>query len=127
MKKITQELIQKYLAENKIELRCTHAKLCVPIIDRLYRKMYIGIKFSGIKVDEDLICDGHHRYVASLLAEFPIESVPFNKTSATEVIDWKSITFEEEDWDSPKDIDRLNQRDADFNNISIEELVKLLK
>ena len=71
LEKITQEIIQKFLSENKIELSCTHAKLCVPIIDRIYKKMCFGIKFSEIKVEGELICDGHHRYVASLLAKFP--------------------------------------------------------
>jgi len=45
MTKITKEVIMKFVQANPIELRCTHAKLCVPIIDRLYRKMKGGINF----------------------------------------------------------------------------------
>ena len=57
-------------------LKSTHERLCFPVIKRLYTKMKIGIKFSGIKVDGDLIIDGHHRYLASLLAEICPESTP---------------------------------------------------
>lgn len=89
--------------------------------------MRAGIKFSEIKVDEDLICDGHHRYVASLLAQFPIDSIPSKRTSATEIIDWESVVFEDKDWDTETKIEYLNEQDAIFNNISIEELVELLK
>ena len=127
MEKITQELIQKILAENKIELSCTHAKLCVPIIDRIYRKMSIGIQFSGIKVDGCLICDGHHRYVASLLANVPVVRFPFNSTSATAAIDWRSVVFVEEDWDTTAKIEMLNEQDAKFNNITVDQLIELLK
>ena len=89
--------------------------------------MRFGIKFSEIKVEGNLICDGHHRYVASLLAKLPIESAPYTSTSATEVIDWKSVVFVEDDWDTPEKIDMLNEQDAHFNNISIEALVELVK
>jgi len=77
-------------------LKSTHAKLCFPVIKRLYRKMKIGIKFSGIKVDGDLIIDGHHRYLASLLAGVCLEKHPSNKTSATKVLEWNMVEFVEE-------------------------------
>lgn len=69
----------------------------MPIIDRIYRKMVAGIKFSGIKVADNLICDGHHRYLASLLANAIIEQLPTSITSATNIIDWQLVIFEEDD------------------------------
>lgn len=89
--------------------------------------MSAGIKFSGIKVEDSLICDGHHRYIASILANFPLERVPGSLTSATSPVDWKSVTFEEEDWDTVAKIDMLNMQDAEYNNIAIEKIVELLK
>ena len=127
LEKITIKSVQKFLAENEVDLSCSHAKLCFPVIDRIYRKMLHGISFSGIKVDGDLICDGHHRYVASLMANVPIERIPSNKTNATIVYDWKTVDFLEEEWDTPAKIKMLNQQDAEFNNISIDTLVALLK
>ncbi len=89
--------------------------------------MCAGINFSGKKVDKNLICDGHHRYLASLLAHFPIDRIPANISSATTVVHWESVIFEEEDWDTSAKINMLNEQDAKYNNISIEKIVELLQ
>lgn len=127
MEKITKEIVESFLLKNEIELNGTHARLCIPIIDRIYRKMCFGIKFSGIQVENNLICDGHHRYLASLLAQYSIDRIPSCSTSATRIIDWKLVIFEEDDWDTPAKIDMLNEQDASFNNIPLEQLRDLLK
>ncbi len=127
MEKVTKEIIQVLILNREIEFSSTQIKLCLPIIDRIRRKMLVGIKFSAIKVDGNLICDGHHRYLASLLTNVTIETVPTNSTSATNIIDWESVIFEEEDWDTQAKINMLNRQDADYNNIPIEKIVELLK
>lgn len=125
--KVTKEQLLKFVSEHPIELSSLHQKLCIPIIDRIYRKMLVGIRFAEIKVSNNCICDGHHRYLASLLAKYPIERIPYVSTSATAVIAWESVTFEEDDWDTPAKINMLNEIDANYNDIPIEELVELLK
>ena len=127
MEKITKERIERYIQDNKIELSGTHKRLCVPIIDRIYKKMLLGLKFDPIKIDDGLICDGHHRYMASLLASVSLETRPYLKTSATIVVPWDSVSFEEQDWDTPAKIDMLNEDDAAYNEIEIKTLLKLLK
>jgi hypothetical protein len=127
LEKITKEIIVEFISKNEIELSSTHTKLCIPVINRIYKKMTAGIKFFGIKVEENLICDGHHRYLASILANFPLERIPGNKTSATTPIGWESVVFEEEDWDTLAKIRMLNEQDAEYNNIPIEKIVELLK
>ncbi len=87
----------------------------------------MGIHFSEIKVDHNLICDGHHRFFASLLAKQNIDRIPSISTMATTVTDWKSVVFVEEDWDTPAKISWLNEQDASFNDISIGDLTELLK
>jgi hypothetical protein len=124
---ITQEIIQDLVAKNKIQLYATHSKLCLPIINRIYKKMAAGIDFSAIKVENNLICDGHHRYVASLLADFPLEKISGSTTSATQVTLWTNVFFDEEDWDTLAKIKMLNEQDATYNNISIEKISELLK
>lgn len=125
MEKITAEVIKKFLLENDIELSSTHARLCVPIIDRIHRKMSVGIKFSEIKVDNGLICDGHHRYIASLLAKYKVDRIPSANTAIA--VKWESVIFEDDDWDTVAKINMLNEQDANFNDIAINELIKLLK
>jgi len=124
---ITKEQLLKFVTGHQLELSSTHQKLCIPIINRIYRKMLIGIKFAEIKVSNSCICDGHHRYLASLLAKYPIGMIPYVNTLATTVIDWESVCFEENDWDTPERIQMLNETDASYNSILLEELVELLK
>jgi len=63
VERVTKETIFEFISKNEIELISVHIKLCLPVINRIYRKMCLGIKFSGIKVENNLICDGHHRYI----------------------------------------------------------------
>ncbi len=127
LKKITKNIIQKYIKAHQIELFPTQAKLCIPIIDRLYKKMSAGINFSGIKVNNGLICDGHHRYIAALLANFKLEQIPSSITSATILGKWDSVIFENEDWDTEAKINMLNEVDSLYNNIALEKIVEILK
>jgi hypothetical protein len=124
---ITKEYVESILKDQKITLKSTQKKLCFPIINRIYKKMKSGIKFSAIKVDENLIIDGHHRYIASIMAEVPLELIPSNKTSATTIIEWSQILLDSEDWDTTAKINMLNAIDAEFNNISFEKLDELTK
>ncbi len=124
---VTQKNIQDLIDSNKMELFATHSKLCLPIINRIYKKMSAGINFSSIKVENNFICDGHHRYVASLLADFPLEKIQGNTTSATQVTIWTSVLFDDEDWDTLAKINMLNEQDAAYNSISVEKISELLK
>jgi len=73
------------------------------------------------------IIDGHHRYLASLLAGITLDRHPTNKTLATKISDWKTVSFVKEDWDTEAKIMILNQLDADYNGMTIHELSELLK
>lgn len=119
--------ICKLFKESTIELKSTHSILCVPIIERMFKKMKAGIKFSDIKVDENIIIDGPHRYIASLLADVSLEKQPSYKTSSTVVFDWSIVNLAEDDWDTEAKILIMNKEDAEYNDISLEDLNALLK
>ncbi|MCU0421433.1 MAG: hypothetical protein MUC81_01385 [Bacteroidia bacterium] len=127
LKQISLEIVTDFVKQSEIELQSTHDRLCYPIIERICKKMSIGIKFAGIKVDDDVIIDGHHRYLASLLVGITLDRHPSNKTSATKISNWKTVDFVEEDWDTEDEILILNKKDADYNDMTIEELNELLK
>ena len=127
MQEISKEFVLIYLKEGENNLKSTHARLCFPLIKRIYKKMSIGIKFPSIKVDKDLIIDGHHRYVASLLSGTKLDTIPYSKTSATVVIDWDAVILDTDDWDTEAKIKMLNEKDAEFNDIQIDKINKLLK
>lgn len=81
-----------------------------------------GIKFDDIKVCDNLIIDGHHRYLSSLIMNLDIGQVFSHKTSATELTEWGAIEFDENDWDTLSKILYLNEQDAKYNRMDVEFL-----
>ena len=126
MEIISTAFIINFIDKHQIEYRSSQKTLCLPIISRIYKKMKIGINFTEIKIDNGLICDGHHRYIASLLANANIAKTESLRTSASQEISWDSVTFDENDWDSTAKINLLNQQDATYNDISLETLMEML-
>lgn len=125
-KQITGDEVKATLNETEILFSSTHKKLSLPIINRIYRKMMIGIRFDEIKVFDNLIIDGHHRYMSSILAGKKIGTVKSQKTSATIEVGWKEVEFVEEEWDTDSKIEELNKKDAEYNNMPLEELLETL-
>lgn len=89
--------------------------------------MINGIKFDDIKICDNSIIDGHHRYISSLLAKFEINKVKSFKTSATVEYTWNLVNFTNEEWDTEVKIQRMNKIDAEFNNISMEKVIEIIK
>jgi hypothetical protein len=127
MEKINKEIILKAIQESDYILFSSHNKLCLPIIRRIYKKMNNGIKFDDIKVCDTLIIDGHHRYISSLLSKMKLQETKSSKTSATNKYDWSIVEFVEEEWDTEDKILRLNELDALYNNISLEQVIEITK
>ena len=127
MKNINKEIILKSIKESDYILISTHKRLCLPIINRIYRKMINGIKFDDIKICDTVIIDGHHRYISSLLANIRLDEAKTSKTSATVEYKWKDVEFVAEEWDTADKINRLNELDAEFNNLSIERIIEMIK
>lgn len=119
--------MSNFIDSNEIRLKSSHSRLCLPIINRIYKKMQLGITFQSIKVDRDLIIDGHHRYLASLLANKALETIPSFKTLATKETLWKDIIFDTEDWDTEAKIRMLNEEDAKYNKIDLGKIIEILK
>ena len=127
MENVNKEVILNAIKDSDFILKATHKKLCLPIIIRINKKMINGIKFDDIKVCDRLIIDGHHRYVSSLLANIKLDEAKSSKTTATIEYDWKEVEFVEEEWDTEDKISRLNELDAEFNNMSLEKIIELTK
>lgn len=127
MGEIDKKVILKALENSKDILISTHKRLCLPLIIRMYKKMENGIKFDAIKVSDSTIVDGHHRYVSSVLAGLHLPVIKWATTSATIEYDWKDVEFVEEDWDTPEIIQKMNESDAKFNNMSIEQINEIIK
>lgn len=127
MVEITEELIKSELTNHGGEFKPSQVKLSIPIVRRLYKKMVYGIKFDSIKVCDDLIIDGHHRYVSAVLAKHKLGTIPSSKTSASIAYNWQEVLFLEEEWDTEHRIRRANEIDAQFNDLPIDVLENLMK
>ena len=128
MDNLNKQFILDVIGKSENTLLATQKKLCLPIINRIYKKMKFGIKFDDIKVyDNTLIMNGHHRYICSLLANIEIDRAISSKTSATVVHYWKDVEFVEEEWDTESKIKKMNELDAEFNNLTIEKIIEIIK
>lgn len=127
MNEINNQVILSAIHNSDYILKSTHNKLCLPIINRIYKKMINGIKFDAIKVCDNCIIDGHHRFISSLLANVKLDEVKSSKTSATIIYEWIDVEFVLEEWDTEVKIKRLNELDAEFNNISLEKIINIIK
>ena len=126
-KVITEEIIRTVWANEDIAFNPTHSRLSLPIINRIYKKMRHGIKFDDIKVCDDYVIYGHHRYVASVLAGIDLIKNSCPKTSATIEYAWMDVEFVNEEWDTDIKIKRLNELDARYNEIPLEEIEQIIK
>ncbi|MGI9192684.1 MAG: hypothetical protein ACR2IL_11240 [Chitinophagaceae bacterium] len=122
----SQKLVE-LIHQHKHTLKPTQLKLCLPIIHRLCKKMEMGVQFKTILVHDQLICDGHHRYVAALITNYNLDISPALITSATMSFNWEDVTFDEQDWDTANKINWLNTQDALFNNLPLEDFNALIK
>jgi uncharacterized protein (DUF1015 family) len=127
MTEITEEIIKEFLKEKELEYLPTHNRLSLPIINRIYKKMINDIKFEIVKVNENIIIDGHHRYISSELAKSKIEKTTYPKISATIVYSWNDVVFVNEEWDTDYKILYLNQLDAKYNDLSLEKMIEISK
>ena len=84
-----------------------------------------GLKFDDIKICGDLVIDGHHRYISSLLANKDCGTVFTNRTSATRTYDWSEVKFVENEWDTPEKINKLNKDDAEFNGMPLKDIQQM--
>ena len=54
------------------------------------------------------------------------ERIETNKTSATKKHEWDNVEFVYAEWDTPEKIEKLNSDDAEFNNLSVEAIFKMI-
>jgi len=87
----------------------------------------MGIRFQPIRVAEDLIIDGHHRYIAAILAKQEVTVTPSSSTSATTCVLWTAVELDPLDWDSRSQIDIFNTLDAANSNVDPQWLQKLIE
>lgn len=122
MELITLEGFKNYLKSDVFKLQPTQKKLCFPIIQRIYHKMKVGVQFDNIRVKDDLVINGRHRYICSLLSNKGIDISPWSRPSPIIVCSWREIEIDLFDWESKEEIEHHNRMDAFKSGLNINEL-----
>lgn len=115
------------LNSGELTLTSTHSRLSFPIIERMYKKMCIKLPFLDIQVVDGAIINGHHRYLAALLADYELGRCKGIRTAAKHDFDWKVVTLEDHDWNDPQVVNSFHIMDAEYLGISLEELLKRIE
>lgn len=120
--------LEKYKS-TVLKLQPNQNKISIPVLNRICLKMQHGINFMPIyNSSGNIIVNGHHRYVASIIADYGLDIVN-NYPIETQIIDlqWETVEFIEDDWDSPAKVSMLNEIDADYNGMTVKEIESILK
>lgn len=75
-------------------------------IQRIHRRLQHGKRFSSIKVHDNIITDGHHRYICLCLLDIEIEISKGGRNPSSDGFEWKTVNVETADYDSEKDVQR---------------------
>lgn len=94
------------MGQGNHDYKTLQTKVCYKIVERIYRRVLNGhgTKFGAIKIDleENLIIDGNHRYIAYKLAgfEYEIKSYCKNLFEKPPYLNIENIKIDESsDWD----------------------------
>jgi hypothetical protein len=121
------KLLEQKILEGAFELKPSQDKISLPTAFRIYKKMKASLKFDAIKISDDIVIEGHHRYVASVLAEKSIERFLSTKNHTQTVFDWKDVILKTVDYDDQSVVRYHNFNDALRNGISLKQVEKLLQ
>ncbi len=126
MEEITLESIEELFQSGTLDLIATQPGVCLPMLQRIHKKMRIGIQFDSIRVNQSRIVDGHHRYICSRLLNIDIEiNNNYPIPSTAESHDWGDLVIDEFDYETEDEILQHNIRDAELNGVDIEFLSNL--
>lgn len=90
---INKRTVTDFISQNQLKYSATQRNISIPIVNRIYKKMMGGIRFSDIYIKDGVICDGHHRYLASLLANYSIGKADGELSHGVEVVPWELVFF----------------------------------
>lgn len=119
MDEITLKTVEVLVKSGSLELSATQGAINLPILQRIYKKMKLGIRFDNIRVNNSRIIDGHHRYICSILSETQIGTDEWGIGSTAVDHEWSTITVVEIDYENEEQIRAHNERDAEINAVDI--------
>jgi len=95
--------IEEFLKEktDDAKLLATQKRISGPMIQDYHKKLGEGKIPPPIKIENNLIIEGHHRYLAGMIFGKLPESIPWTAPFSVDKIFWKEIIVDEIDWRDP--------------------------
>lgn len=126
MQEITLKTVEELFESGALDLIALQPGVCLPMLQRIHKKMQVGIHFDSIRVNDSRIVDGHHRYISSMLLNIDIginDNYPIPSTAENH--DWGNLVIDEFDYETEEEILEHNIRDAELNDVELEFLINL--
>lgn len=101
MHELTYVEVKLFMETNCLKFKPGQDKISYPIIVRIHKRLQEGHRFSNIKVLNDVINDGHHRFISLCLLKMEINYTPAGEnTSRQKSFDWKDVELDTCDYDT---------------------------
>lgn len=111
MPEITIQEVQEFILKNNFPLQPNQIEVSFPVIKRIYERLQKGNTFSPIKITNDKIVDGHHRFICLSILEINIEKVSGgNNFSINNNFQWTEVNVVTNDYDSEEEIEEYRQK-----------------
>jgi hypothetical protein len=108
---ITYDEVQSFLSMNELEFRPGQNLICFPKIQRIHKRLQKGRVFSPIEVVDDVILDGHHRYICLCLLGLEVKTKKGGRNQSFNTdYTWSDIGIDLDDHDSAAERQRFADR-----------------
>jgi len=74
--------------------------------------MKLGMNFKNIQCENDILVDGHHRYLCSILSKNEIGKRPYTAPRSAIKYEWKNLIIDQIDYDNDKARKKYNLQDS---------------
>ncbi|ASS48845.1 MAG: hypothetical protein A3D31_06110 [Candidatus Fluviicola riflensis] len=111
MHEITYDQVKLFIKTYPLKFNPGQNKISYPIIVRIHKRLQEGHSFSNIKVQNNIINDGHHRFISLSLLDLEISHDMAGENIAKQLpIEWKDVELDSEDYDTEKQRKEYNER-----------------
>ena len=104
MQTVTYEQVKLFIQTNSLKFNPGQNKISYPIIHRIHKRLQEGHRFGNIKVHNNTINDGHHRFICLSLLNMDIDhDIAGENITKQAEITWKDVALDIEDYDTEKE------------------------
>ena len=104
------EEVKRFLIETEFDFAPSQQEISFPIIQRIHRRLQQGNSFKAIKVKENVIVDGHHRYISHKLLAIESETILGNSITESVKYVWSEINLTAIEYDNENDRKMFEER-----------------